>query len=190
MPKQIVYHELSPLDKRDLKSLIETGLSPRIDSLVERELYDALSYERWFDLKSEQYLPEHLKNRGFSRLKSVFACPHNLKSKFRIVELVVDSEASLVAPMGCYTSATDYGQTDNGFVERYWSEALLLEEFLAKYKFKMDEVLNEFEWQDKDGFSYSQPEVMFRPESIIEFKKILPPFYFSGKSRPHSIFSI
>jgi|SRR3989344_2175479 len=171
---QNVYHELSNNDKRNIESLRELGLYSRLESLKRRGLCDMISFEEWLDSVSNEFLPPHLKHKGFSRLASVFAWPHIPQGDMRSVELAIDREENLVLPHDCYTSGVHFGKGENLFVRRYWSEALLLKDFLKRYSFRPLGETNYYVWQDENDFSYTQPEVIFRPEAIKEFKKILP----------------
>ena len=169
---QTVYHELS--DERDIESLRQSGLYSRLESLRKKGLQDVISFEEWLDSVADEFLPPHLRDKGFSRLASVFAWPHLSQNGKRIVELAIDEESALVLPHDCYTSALDLGKGENPFVRRYWSEALLLEDFLVRYEFRPFTKPDYSGWQDENNFQYTQPEVIFRPEAIREFRKILP----------------
>ncbi len=171
---QNVYRELSNNDKRNIENLSELGLNSRLKSLKRRGLHDIISFEEWLDSVANEFLPPHLKHKGFSRLASVFAWPHIPKNGMRKVELIIDGEEGLVLPHDCYTSAVHFGKGKNVFVKKYWSEALLLKDFLKRYSFRPFGKNDYYVWQDENGFSYTQPEVIFKPEAIREFRKILP----------------
>ena|SRR3989344_5469798 len=168
---QSAYHELS--DERNMGSLRESGLYPRLESLRRRGLSDIVSFDEWLDSVADEFLPPNLKRRGFSRLRSVFAWPNLLKNEKRIVELIIDVGDALVLPHDCYTSAVELGKMEDSFVQRYWSEALSLGDFLNKYKLLPFTSPDYLVWQDKNGFQYTQPEVIFKPEAIREFKRIV-----------------
>ena len=171
-----VYHTLGKDDDRNLISLRESGLFPLFVNLQRGKVHDRISLEESIDSKADEFLPQALRDKGFRRLKSVFATLHIPQTRERTVELIVDGEQGLVLPMDYYTSVRCSGNVADRYIRLYWSQALLLEEFLAQYEFNPDSAYGLYDlWQNRNGFVYFEPEVIFIPKAIKEFRRILLP---------------
>lgn len=173
-----VYHQLGRGDERGLETLRNSGLPSYLANLQMRKLHDRIKFEESVDSKADEFLPQPLRHLGFRRLKSVFATPHPPQTRKRTVELIVEGEQCLVLPMGYYTSADCNGSLDDNFIRLYWLKGLMLEEFLRQYEFNPHSNYGEYGlwWENRaNGFLYDQPEIIFMPEAIREFRRILPP---------------
>lgn len=138
----------------------------------------SLEIEEILARRSDAFLPDRFKGKGYSRLRAVYAFPFEFPEEWCYPNLVpanrsfadgetvmrmrVDGSSSLVLPMyevdGLYNHSRD-DQRNMGRIRAYWESAVSLEEFARDF---VNPHKSGYEWYSKDG-----TKIIEKPEVII-----------------------
>lgn len=182
----IVYKKIVPKDT--VEETIQRCLTVYEDKLLacldSEEARRDLDTERMVARHSETFLPDRFKGKSYSRLRSVFAFPHEFPESWcypnlvpsersfadgeTVIRMRVDGTSALVLPMDEVNCFYAHGyspdeQRDIRHIRRYWESAVTLEEFASDFT-RVSE--REYIWYSKNG-SIENPEVII-PESVLD----------------------